>query len=71
MDSDFQALLALISATPLAYWPTGGAPAPVADNTSPGSDPRPSHPGNPWSVVTLVDDGPGGANPRLTWGDKL
>ncbi|KAK0435029.1 hypothetical protein EV421DRAFT_1908919 [Armillaria borealis] len=55
----------VVSATPSADWPTGGAPPPVADDTASGSDPRPSH------AVTLVDDGPGGSNPRPTWGDKL
>ncbi|PBK85458.1 hypothetical protein ARMGADRAFT_1087344 [Armillaria gallica] len=55
----------VVSATPSADWPTGGAPPPVEDDTSSGSDPRPSHP------VTLVDDGSSGTNPRPTWGDKL
>ncbi|KAK0435032.1 hypothetical protein EV421DRAFT_1740480 [Armillaria borealis] len=32
VGSDFPALLAVVSATPLADWPTGGASPPVADD---------------------------------------
>ncbi|KAK0460782.1 hypothetical protein IW261DRAFT_1533270 [Armillaria novae-zelandiae] len=39
------AVALVVSATPLADWPMGGAPPPVADDTSSGSNPRPSHPG--------------------------
>ncbi len=34
VDSDLQALLVVVSATPLADWPTGGAPPPLADDVS-------------------------------------
>ncbi|KAK0227590.1 hypothetical protein IW262DRAFT_544754 [Armillaria fumosa] len=54
-----------VSATPIVDWPTGGAPPPVADDTSSGSDPRPSHPGVKRSDA-VVYDSPGGTNPRPT-----
>ncbi len=34
IGSDFQKLLVVVSATPSADWPTGGAPPPVEDDVS-------------------------------------
>ncbi|KAK0229295.1 hypothetical protein EDD85DRAFT_794369 [Armillaria nabsnona] len=81
--SQSRSLLIVVSATPSADWPTGGALPPVEDDISlsklyqlfkhfdPEIQTSSGSDPRPSHPVTLVDDGSSGTNPRLTWGDKL